>query len=111
MSAAAAGGGGGRGHVGRSLQVALADKLDIVKSLGIIGGYPDVIIHFTLEMSLVLRPRRAAPVSAFPALPPPDTCNNGNAPRKLWGLVWCVTCSSPLRILSSGRGYASTVAR
>jgi hypothetical protein len=116
----------------------------------------------TLEMSLVLRPRRAAPVSAFPAFPPPDICahhhqepagskanghckfssrKGGTRPNS--AVLLCkgdsvptplflassllivllaswrpsrkkkdmVTCSSPLRILSSGRGYASTVAR
>nr|CAB3494490.1 unnamed protein product [Digitaria exilis] len=29
----------------------------------------------TLEITLVLRPRRAAAVNAFPAFPPPDICN------------------------------------
>lgn len=58
----------------------------------------------------MLRPRRAAPVSAFPALPPPDTCNNGETPRnrqernvnlfpmflgkelKKWGVWFGVVC-------------------
>jgi hypothetical protein len=33
-------------------------------------------------MSLVLRPRRAAPVSAFPAFPPPDICAHQETTRE-----------------------------